>query len=143
MKLLRLLKLISRHGSARCHFSQHGEDVILHKLFGRKFSDGFYIDVGAHHPFRQSNTAYLWLMGWKGVNVDASKKAIAIFNSVRPNDINLWAAVVDDETGSRQSEITLYSNTELDLGATCDTELAKDRQTTRSEVSYARKLCMT
>ncbi len=134
MKLLRLLKLISRHGSAKCHFSQYGEDVILHKLFGSKFSDGFYIDVGAHHPFRQSNTAYLWLMGWKGVNVDASKKAIAIFNSVRPRDINLWSAVVDDETSAKQSEIVLYSNLDLDLGATCNSELAKDRQTTRSEV---------
>jgi len=134
--LSNIIKLFSRHTSIRCHFSQYGEDVILHKLFGSKFSDGFYIDVGAHHPFRQSNTAYLWLMGWKGVNVDASKKAIAIFNSVRPRDINLWSAVVDDETSARQSEIVLYSNLDrdLDLGATCNSELAKDRQATRSEV---------
>jgi hypothetical protein len=134
MKPLRILKLFSPQGSVRCHFSQYGEDVILHKLFGKKFSNGFYIDVGAHHPFRQSNTAYLWLMGWKGVNVDASKKAISVFNSVRPQDINHWAAVVDDETYSKQSEILLYSNLELDLGATCNQELAKERQTTRSEI---------
>jgi len=134
MKLSRILKIFSRHGSLRGHFSQYGEDVILHKLFGNKFSDGFYIDVGAHHPFRQSNTAYLWLMGWHGVNVDASKKSIALFNSVRTDDVNLWAAVVDDETGAKQSEITLYSNTDIDLCATCNPDLARDRQTTRTEV---------
>ena len=133
MKASRILKLLSLHGSVRCHFSQYGEDVILHKLFGSKFSDGFYIDVGAHHPFRQSNTAYLWLMGWRGVNVDASKKAIDTFNKVRKNDVNIWSAVVDDETASTHKEITLYSNQELDLGATCNSELAKNRETTRME----------
>lgn len=133
MKLKRILKLFSSQGSLRCHFSQFGEDIILHKLFGRKYSDGFYIDVGAHHPFRQSNTAYLWLMGWKGVNVDASKKAIALFNKIRPQDTNVWAAVVDDETRSKQSEITLYSNNDIDLSATCNPELAYERKTTRAE----------
>jgi FkbM family methyltransferase len=133
MKISRILKFIHQ-GSLRVHFSQYGEDVILHKLFGSKFSEGFYIDVGAHHPFRQSNTAYLWLMGWAGVNVDASKKAIEIFRRVRPNDVNVWSAVVDEETASRQKEITLYSNLELDLGATCDPSLAAQRKTTRSEV---------
>jgi hypothetical protein len=128
MKLLRVLRMI-RDGSLRIHFSQYGEDVMLHKLFGSKFADGFYIDVGAHHPFRQSNTAYLWLLGWRGVNVDASKAAIDIFRRVRRDDVNLWSAVVDDETAARQSEIELFSNKEIDLGATCKPDLAEQRGT--------------
>ena len=90
-----------------------GEDVILHKLFGSKFANGFYIDVGAHHPFRQSNTAYLWLLGWNGVNVDASRKAIDLFRKVRPGDENVWTAVVDEATAAKQTEITLHSNQEV------------------------------
>jgi len=132
MKLSRLTKFFHQ-GSLRVHFSQYGEDVILHKLFGSKFANGFYIDVGAHHPFRQSNTAYLWLLGWNGVNVDASKKAIELFRRARPNDQNLWFAVVDEDTAQSQREIMLFSNKEIDLGATCDPVLAKERGTTRSE----------
>lgn len=132
MKLSRILKFIHQ-GSLRIHFSQYGEDVILHKLFGSKFSKGFYIDVGAHHPFRQSNTAYLWLLGWNGVNVDASREAVALFKKVRPHDENIWTAVVDDKTAEDLSEITLYSNKEVDLGATCDPGLAMQRNTSRAE----------
>lgn len=126
MKIARLFKLMTQ-GSFRVHFSQFGEDVILHKLFGRKFANGFYIDVGAHHPFRQSNTAYFWLLGWRGVNVDASRKAIELFRRIRPKDVSLWRAVVDDKTASEQTEITLYSRSDLDLSATCDETLAAER----------------
>ncbi len=132
MKLSRVFQFIHQ-GSLRVHFSQYGEDVMLHKLFGRKRSTGFYIDIGAHHPFRQSNTAYLWLMGWNGVNVDASRTAIDLFKRARPRDVNLWTAVVDDTTAACQTHITLHSNMALDLGATCDPELAKQRGTTQTE----------
>ena len=133
MKISRILKFFNE-GSIRVHFSQYGEDVILHKLFGSKFSEGFYVDVGAHHPFRQSNTAYLWLLGWNGINVDASKTCIEKFNKVRTKDLNIWSAVVDDATAREKSEITLYSNLDVDLGATCDPKLAAERNRVRKEV---------
>ena len=82
-----------RYGGLRGHFSQYGEDVFLHKFF-RGQRNGFYIDVGAHHPFQLSNTAYLWANGWNGVNVDASSAAIRLFNRVRPSDLKIHAAVV-------------------------------------------------
>ena len=37
------------------YFSQEGEDIILQRIFERK-KQGFYVDVGAFHPFRFSNT---------------------------------------------------------------------------------------
>ena len=138
MKFSRIFKFF-RHGSIRGHFSQCGEDVILHKLFGSKYSEGFYVDVGAHHPFRQSNTAYLWLLGWNGVNVDANKRSIEIFNKVRKNDINICAAIVDEETKKSNPHITLHSNHDLDLSGTCDTKLASERATSRQELVQ----CMT
>ncbi|MFM5945106.1 MAG: hypothetical protein ACKO9G_17365, partial [Dolichospermum sp.] len=36
-------------------YSQEGEDMILRRLFAKQ-SDGFYVEVGAHHPKRFSNT---------------------------------------------------------------------------------------
>ena len=57
------------------------------------------MDVGAYHPFRFSNTALLHLhKGWRGVNIDASPEAVALFDLHRPDDINILAAVSDEET---------------------------------------------
>ena len=66
IKFSRALKVFTRHGGLRVRFSQYGEDTIIRKYFNK--SEGFYIDVGAHHPFRQSNTAFLWLQGGQGVH---------------------------------------------------------------------------
>ena len=38
-------------------YSQEGEDMILRRLF-EKQQIGFYVDVGAHHPKRFSNTYF-------------------------------------------------------------------------------------
>jgi hypothetical protein len=51
-------------------FSQHGEDLWLDNYFaGRK--GGFYIDIGASHPTRLSNTYKLYSeREWRGVTVE-------------------------------------------------------------------------
>src|SRR5690349_17698085 len=50
-------------------YSQEGEDMFLRRMFdGQK--TGFYVDVGAHHPFRFSNTAYFYARGWSGINLE-------------------------------------------------------------------------
>lgn len=75
--------------------AQSGEDVILLRLFQKK-SNGFYIDVGAYHPIRLSNTYLLHkLYGWQGINIDASSESINNFKQSRPNDINIHIAVSD------------------------------------------------
>jgi FkbM family methyltransferase len=76
-------------------FSQEGEDLILASFFGGK-SGGFYVDVGAHHPLRFSNTYYFYSRGWEGMNIDAMPGAMAIFDRIRPRDINLEFAVSDE-----------------------------------------------
>ena len=37
------------------YWSQEGEDILLKRIFANK-KKGFYIDVGAHHSQRFSNT---------------------------------------------------------------------------------------
>ena len=44
-------------GSIRGSFSEHGEDVFIQERLGKK-NAGFYVDIGASHPFRISNTFY-------------------------------------------------------------------------------------
>ena len=77
-------------------FSQDGEDRILLRLFRHRRS-GFYIDIGAHHPYRFSNTALFYEMGWRGLNIDATPGAMDAFALARPEDTNLWMAVADQE----------------------------------------------
>ena len=54
-------------------FSQEAEDLVLSELAQfNKCYDGLYVDVGAHHPLRFSNTAIYHQRGWRGVNIDAT-----------------------------------------------------------------------
>lgn len=77
-------------------YSQDGEDIVLRKIFGEK-KNGFYIDVGAHHPVRFSNTYLFYQLGWQGINIDAMPGSMKIFNQLRPKDINIEAAISDKE----------------------------------------------
>lgn len=80
-------------------WSQEGEDLLLAQdlpEFGR------YVDIGAHDPFRFSNTKLLYDKGWRGLNVDATNDFIERFTEHRPEDVNVRALV--GHTGSR----TLY-----------------------------------
>lgn len=73
-------------------FAQFGEDLWLIDHFaGQK--TGFYVDVGAFHPFLLSNTYLLWKRGWRGLNVEPAPKGVAMFERYRPDDINLSCAV--------------------------------------------------
>lgn len=78
----------------KIYFSQEGEDIVLNRLFENKIG-GFYIDIGAHHPTRFSNTYFFYLKGWRGINVDAMPGSMKKFNELRPLDINLELAVSD------------------------------------------------
>lgn len=75
-------------------YSQEGEDMILRRLF-EKQTAGFYVDVGAHHPKRFSNTYFFYKQGWRGINIDAMPGSMKLFDKLRPRDINLEKAVSD------------------------------------------------
>lgn len=73
-------------------WSQEGEDMILRRLFESK-RNGFYVDVGAHHPKRFSNTYFFYKKGWRGINIDAMPGSMRLFNKWRNRDINLEIGV--------------------------------------------------
>jgi len=77
-------------------YSQEGEDILLSRIFGKQ-RDGFYVDVGAHHPRRFSNTYHFYKKGWRGINIDAMPGSMEVFQKLRPSDINLEMAVSEKE----------------------------------------------
>jgi len=89
--LKRLFKNPKQRFARRC-YSQEGEDMLLQRIFGRR-REGFFVDVGAHHPFRYSNTYLFYKKGWRGINIDATPGTMLSFNKYRPEDINLEVAI--------------------------------------------------
>ncbi|MVT10614.1 FkbM family methyltransferase [Chitinophaga tropicalis] len=73
-------------------YSSEGEDLILKRIFDNK-TNGVYVDVGAHHPFRVSNTYLFYKMKWKGINIDPMPGSKAMFDKYRPQDVNLEMGV--------------------------------------------------
>ena len=96
-------------------FSQEGEDMILRWVFGWK-SNGYYVDVGAHHPWKYSNTAYLYGLGWGGLNIEPNPAVQPAFARYRPRDKNLCLAV-----GATDSTLTYFMFGEAGIN-TCSEE---------------------
>jgi len=93
MKWVKILeKVREQHSGAAISFSQSGEDMVIRSL-NRWKKEGFFVDIGAHHPIRFSNTFYFYLEGWTGINVDPIPGIMDLFNEIRPRDINLEIAV--------------------------------------------------
>lgn len=98
---LRVLIRHLRHGDllspyVRPSFAQEGEDLLLARLFEYQ-TKGFYVDVGAHHPTRFSNTHLLHKKGWRGINIDPTPGGMTAFRRARPDDINLEIAVSSED----------------------------------------------
>jgi FkbM family methyltransferase len=77
---------------AALSFAQEGEDLILRRHFEGRGA-GTYVDVGAHHPWRFSNTYLFYRQGWSGLNIDATPGSMEAFRRKRPRDRNVEAAV--------------------------------------------------
>ena len=123
----------TRHG--RSCFGQFGEDVCLQNYFAAKawrengrYGDydampaGFYVDVGANDPVLNSNTHWFYERGWNGINVDALPAFKAYFDSERERDVNIHAAVSDEE-----KDVVFYAWPDQPVFSTVSPELARER----------------
>lgn len=130
IKLLKHLKTLVSQTKKRKFFdpywnsswSQSGEDRVLCKLLKNKV--GFFVDVGAHHPKRFSNTFLFYNRGWRGINIDAMPGSMSLFNKVRPRDINLEMGI-----GERQEKLDYFVFNEPALNG-----FSKDLSIKRSEM---------
>lgn len=106
-------------------YAQESEDLLLRRIFEGK-KTGFYVDVGAHHPKRFSNTHIFYKSGWCGINIEPNPAAIASFNRERKRDINLQFGV-----GSQRGDLLYYEFNDAALN-TFDKKLAEERESTTS-----------
>lgn len=104
----------------RRFYSQAGEDMLLSLYYEGKKHKGFYVDVGAHHPYRFSNTAYFYKRGWRGINIEPTPSLFKAFPRRRRRDINLNVGIGNGE------KLTFYVFNEGALN-TFDPEIARSR----------------
>lgn len=90
-------------GRASLSYSQQSEDLAVLKYFGRRWG-GTYVDIGAFHPSKYSNTKLFYKMGWTGINIEPNPQNFPFFQQQRPRDINLNIAI-----GTQSEKLTYYS----------------------------------
>jgi FkbM family methyltransferase len=76
--------------------AQNLEDVMLSRVFKDK-ANGFYVDVGAWDPDKDSVTKAFYDTGWSGVNIEPGLNNCKRIAKARPRDVNLQLAVSDKE----------------------------------------------
>ncbi len=91
------------------------------KFFGNQ-QKGFFVDIGAYHPQQYSNTYLLYKKGWRGINIDPRPGSKALFDKLRPEDINLEIAVLN---GAKKLEYHIFTEPALN---TFDTTLLQERK---------------
>ena len=78
-------------------YSQDGEDLVLHAFYEHiPEYKGCFVDIGAHHPFRFSNTQFFYERGWRGINIDATPGSMKLFDKYRKEDINLEVGIAKE-----------------------------------------------
>jgi FkbM family methyltransferase len=80
-------------------FSQCGEDLIVNYVFSlREIHNPSYLDIGANDPFYLSNTAFFYLNGSRGINIEPNPALIENIKIARPEDINLNIGIAESES---------------------------------------------
>lgn len=107
----------------RFSYAQEGEDLILARIMNsmpKNSSAGFFVDIGAHHPVRFSNTYYFYRRGWRGINVDPMPGTKDLFRRMRPKDITVECGI-----GPQSKSMTYYVFNESALNTFSENEARK------------------
>lgn len=127
-----LFRCLGLKAQRECHnyntsYAQEGEDLILAQLIEQTDPrPGFYVDIGAHHPTRFSNTWKFYQLGWRGMNIDPTPGCMAEFDLLRPEDTNLEIGVSE-----REAERSFYCYNEPALNG-----IDNDRREELAESPY-------
>ena len=80
---------------ARLSYAQQGEDIVLYHALRDvlKLERATYMDVGAAHPVKASNTYLLYWAGDRGLLVEPNPMFTALLRSYRPRDTVLEAGI--------------------------------------------------
>lgn len=81
-------------------YSQDYEDLIIDKLINKR--RGKYLEIGAYHPTRLSNTYRFYKKGWSGIVIEPNPEVKILFQKYRPRDKFLGVGI------SNRNEILNY-----------------------------------
>lgn len=95
--------LLDRRLGRERSWSQFGEDEILCKELQGLMHSGFYVDIGANHPARLSNTWRLHCRGMRGVTVEPNRVLFSLHERFRAEDVHLCAGA-----GERDGALNFY-----------------------------------
>ncbi len=119
----RWIKYELLNGHSRRSFSQEGEDLILARML--EFESDvphFYVDVGANHPKRYSNTYGFYRRGWNGIAIEPDPDLANRFAVSRPRD-RVVAVGIAESSG----ELTYHRFSDPAMN-TFDSVLAAERE---------------
>lgn len=125
-KIKNTLRLLLNFKNDTDYYSQGGEDAIASNIFSTilQIKNGIYVDVGAYHPFKHSNTYLLYKAGWRGMNIDPRPGCKKLFDKHRSRDINIEAGIAGTngmmkyyivEEGSTMNTFSLENLTRLGM----------------------------
>ncbi len=100
-------------------YSQNAEDILLKRAL-QSVSKGFYIDVGANDPEKDSVTKLFYESGWSGINIEPLEECYQRLELDRPRDINIKALL-----GSAPGVCDFYEFPSDDRFSTTDKETAE------------------
>jgi FkbM family methyltransferase len=104
-----LQSLESRYGPGRN--SRYGEEWIIRDFFGEQ-RNGVFVDVGANHYQRDSNTYFLeTTLGWSGVAIDPQAKFADGYAGNRPR--TKFIALFVSDTSNREAVLHVPKNNDL------------------------------
>ena len=117
-------------------YAQQGEDLfIFNYMKKKKIVNGTYVDLGAFHPIKYSNTCLLFNNGWSGLNIDLNQTAIDYFDIVRPKDNNICCAI-----SNKEEKIKVFINSIFSPINTINKKHAKKFNfVSKNELSYTVK----
>lgn len=100
-------------------YSQTGEDLIVN-FYLSQIENGFYVDVGAHHPVSLNNTYLFYKRGWRGIAIEPNIYLSKFFHAIRRKDTVLNLGV-----GEKSSQLDFY-NMDPDTLSTFSNEKAQE-----------------
>jgi FkbM family methyltransferase len=134
--MLHFIEKMKAFFDSESSFSQSGEDRIVKFLFDVLGIVRYrYLDVGAHHPRRFSNTYLFYTLGGSGVLVEPNPRWAALIARVRPRDRCLNAGLAAQARSGvpfyvmKSDTLCTFSKDEAErMAAECGEEISEVRQ---------------
>ena len=103
-------------------YSQSGEDLLLWEYFGAR-PTGFFLEAGANHPTKLSQTWLFELHGWKGILVEPLAKNCELLRQHRPGSRVFQCALGAPEQRGR-AQIKVAGGDDALSGLVVDDDIA-------------------